>query len=82
MASAALRDFDPAYVSLGSVRSVELVLFATFPLNPPEADIATDIILRRLVPIVFSNSGSGCQALREPPCRPHCSLRGRGVPSA
>jgi hypothetical protein len=32
--------------------------------------------------ILFSNSGSGCQALREHPCRAHCSLRGRGVPSA
>jgi CheY-like chemotaxis protein len=35
-----------------------------------------------LWPIVFSNSGSGCQALYDHPCRAHCSLRGRGVPSA
>ena len=33
-------------------------------------------------PILFSNSGSGCQALHNHPCRAHCSLRGRGVPSA
>ena len=33
-------------------------------------------------PILFSNSGSGCQALYDHPCRAHCSLRGRGVPSA
>jgi hypothetical protein len=32
------------------VKSVELGPSATFPLNPPEADIAADIILRRLVP--------------------------------
>jgi hypothetical protein len=25
--------------------------------------------------IVFSNSGSGCQTLRDRPCRAHCSLR-------
>jgi hypothetical protein len=29
-----------------------------------------------------SNSGSGCQALHDHPCRAHCSLRGRGMPSA
>ena len=46
--TAALQYFDPAYDRSGS-RSVELVLFATVPLNPPEADIAADIILRRLV---------------------------------
>jgi hypothetical protein len=34
------------------------------------------------VPIVFSNSGFRCQALRDHPCRAHCSLRGRGLPSA
>ena len=34
------------------------------------------------VPIVFSNSGSGCQVLHDHPCRAHCSLRGRGKPSA
>jgi len=34
-----------------------------------------------LSPIVFSNSGFQCQALRDHPCRAHCSLRGRGVPS-
>jgi hypothetical protein len=33
-------------------------------------------------PIVFSNSGFPCQALRDYPCRAHCSLRGRGLPSA
>ena len=32
--------------------------------------------------ILFSNSGSGCQALHDHPCRAHCSLRGRGKPSA
>ena len=32
--------------------------------------------------MLFSNSGSGCQALHNDPCRAHCSLRGRGVPSA
>jgi len=31
--------------------------------------------------IVFSNSGLRCQALRDHPCRAHCSLRGRGLPS-
>jgi hypothetical protein len=36
----------------------------------------------RIVPILFSNSGSGRQALYDHPCRAHCSLRGRGVPSA
>jgi len=35
-----------------------------------------------LLPIVFSNSGFRCQALRDHPCRAHCSLRGRGLPSA
>jgi hypothetical protein len=30
----------------------------------------------------FSNSGFRCQALRDHPCRAHCSLRGRGLPSA
>ena len=35
-----------------------------------------------LPPIVFSNSGSRCQALHDHPCRAHCSLRGRGMPSA
>jgi hypothetical protein len=34
------------------------------------------------VPIVFSNSGCGCQALNDHPCRAHCSFRGRGDPSA
>src|SRR5262245_22960912 len=34
------------------------------------------------IPIVFSNSGFRCQALRDHPCRAHCSLRGRGLPSA
>ena len=33
-------------------------------------------------PILFSNSGSRCQALHDHPCRAHCSLRGRGLPSA
>ena len=33
-------------------------------------------------PILFSNSGSGCQAFQRYPCRAHCSLRGRGKPSA
>jgi hypothetical protein len=33
-----------------------------------------------LPPIVFSNSGFRCQALREHPCRAHCSLRGRACP--
>jgi hypothetical protein len=32
--------------------------------------------------IVFSNSGSRCQPLHDHPCRVHCSLRGRGMPSA
>jgi hypothetical protein len=32
--------------------------------------------------ILFSNSGSGCQAFQRYPCRAHCSLRGRGGPSA
>ena len=36
----------------------------------------------RYGPILFSNSGSGCQALHDHPCRAHCSLRGRGKPSA
>jgi hypothetical protein len=53
------------------------------------------MILRRLIieadrlsptvaipPILFSNSGSGFQAFHDHPCRAHCSLRGRGVPSA
>jgi hypothetical protein len=39
-------------------------------------------LMSALTPIVFSNSGSGCQALYDHPCRAHCSLRGRGVPSA
>jgi hypothetical protein len=38
--------------------------------------------LHCLWPIVFSNSGFRCQALHDHPCRAHCSLRGRGVPSA
>ena len=38
--------------------------------------------VRFLWPIVFSNSGSRCQALHDHPCRAHCSLRGRGAPSA
>jgi hypothetical protein len=33
-------------------------------------------------PIVFPNSGFRCQALRDHPCRAHCSLRDRGLPSA
>jgi transcriptional regulator GlxA family with amidase domain len=36
----------------------------------------------RFASILFSNSGSGCQALHDRPCRAHCSLRGRGEPSA
>jgi hypothetical protein len=32
--------------------------------------------------ILFSNSGIGCQALRDCPCRVHGSLRGTGKPSA
>ena len=43
-----------------------------------------------LAPIVFSNSGSGCSLIpglgvklsNDHPCRAHCSLRGRGKPSA
>jgi len=31
---------------------------------------------------LFSNSGSGCQAFQRYPYRAHCSLRGRGKPSA
>ena len=34
----------------------------------------------RDVPILFSNSGFRCQALRDHPCRAHCSLRGRACP--
>jgi hypothetical protein len=36
----------------------------------------------RFAPIVFSNSGSRCQAPHDHPCRAQCSLRGRGEPSA
>ena len=32
-----------------------------------------------LPPIVFSNSGFRCQAVRDNPCRAHCSLPGRGL---
>jgi hypothetical protein len=39
-------------------------------------------LLQQYLPIVFSNSGLRCQALRDRPCRAHCSLRGRGLPSA
>ena len=57
---------------------------ATLPLavraQKPDIDRRVDHV--RSVPIVFSNSGTGCQALREHPCRAHCSLRGRGDPSA
>jgi hypothetical protein len=35
-----------------------------------------------LLDTCLSNSGSGCQALHCYPRRAHCSLRGRGVPSA
>jgi hypothetical protein len=44
--------------------------------------VRLDFRMSALPPIVFSNSGSGCQALHDHPCRAHCSLRGRGVPSA
>ena len=40
------------------------------------------LVVSAFHPIVFSNSGSGCQALYDHPCRAHCSLRGRDVPSA
>ena len=36
--------------SLFRVTSVELGPSVTFPLSPPEADVAADIVLRRLVP--------------------------------
>jgi len=41
----------------------------------PEGDA-----ISRDVPILFSNSGSGRQALYDDSCRAHCSLRGRGRP--
>src|SRR5579862_5021221 len=47
-----------------------------------ERRIGTVCAMSASHPIVFSNSGSGCQAFHDHPCRAHCSLRGRGVPSA
>src|SRR6476620_4870322 len=47
-----------------------------------EADIVCRTGHVRKVPILFSNSGSGCQAFQRYPCRAHCSLRGRVTPSA
>ena len=46
------------------------------------ATCGSALAMSALAPIVFSNSGSERQALRDHPCRAHCSLRGRGVPSA
>jgi hypothetical protein len=37
-------------------RNGSLGQFATFPLYPPEADVAADIVLRRLVPILLQKS--------------------------
>jgi hypothetical protein len=60
--------------------------------NPPPGSVRLllDIDKLRVIepadvgywPIVFSNSGVRCQALQDHPCRAHCSLRGRGAPSA
>ena len=49
---------------------------------PPKAEVHPPSCYVANVPIVFSNSGFRCQALRGHPCRAHCSLRGRGLPSA
>jgi predicted RNase H-like HicB family nuclease len=54
---------------------------------PPPSDfdhVRTNTDYRDGYPVLmpFSNSGFGCQALHNDPCRAHCSLRGRSVPSA
>src|SRR6476661_3407082 len=48
-------------------------------------DVRRDLVWQSLWAtwqILFSNSGSGCQAFQRYPCWAHCSLRGRGKPSA
>ncbi len=72
----------------GSARNIELNRVHQQVYLSRSATISDLVIGRRglrlspIRPNVFSNSGSGCQALYDHPCRAHCSLRGRGVPSA
>src|SRR6266481_4237491 len=39
---------------------------------PPKAEVDPRSCYVANVPILFSNSGSGCQALHNVPCRVHC----------
>ena len=63
----------------GSADAAELASYVPAASGHPEEAAVPDV---SYWPIVFSNSGSGCQALYGDPCRAHCSLRGRGAPSA
>jgi 6-phosphogluconolactonase len=56
----------------------ELRWVGTSPMPESMVNVTVDRTGRWL----FSNSGSRCQALHDHPCRAHCSLRGRGMPSA
>jgi hypothetical protein len=49
---------------------------------PPKAATTVTDRRDRFGPILFSNSGLRCQALRDHPYQAQCSLRGRDVPSA
>jgi hypothetical protein len=74
--SRGLSDILLKYVSDGQ--------YPVMKIRPPRGivDLRAAIARSGLTPNVFSNSGSRCQALHDHPCRAHCSLRGRGVPSA
>src|SRR5258706_10405352 len=71
------RTFSTASVKLGHPGNVPCTTVL-----PPKAEVHRRYRNVADVPIVFSNSGSGCQALHNVPCRVHCSLRSRGLPSA
>src|SRR6266404_6348058 len=70
--------FQSCLCPLRGSDSVVPVMSAARPLFPPKADVHLRSCYVAFVPIVFSNSGFRCQALRDHPCRAHCSLRGRG----